>query len=354
MIKKKNLIFFQSSIELVDIINLVKRHDYATCIILVTGDEKLLFSIKKLNLRKKYGVEIYNFCTMSIKNPLNIFYMYFKYHLSSNSKLISKYNFRKAYYFNQHEDFVAPIFLSRSNIEKIIQIMVYEGKGYKKMKKQFPLRNQSKLNFFYKCKFVIYKFLQRDKNIRISLQKNRFYKLIHFKLVGKKIYYQLPSTKKFTSVKLNINKNKKIKKFLLYVDSNDESVASNKKFSQITNKILNLIESQGYHIIIKKHLRVKLSKSLIGYKNRDYILEPIPLELYDLNKIKLIMGLTSAAIAKAAQKYPKIKCILTTKLILNKEISKKIVTELNLISQKNKLYFLKNISDIKNLTSTIN
>jgi hypothetical protein len=354
MKKKKILIFFQSSIEIVDIINLIKKNKYDSCVVIVTGNKKLLFSIEKLKLKKKFGVEIYNFCSKSIKNPFNIFYMFFKYHFSTNSKIISKYNFSEAYFFNQHEDFVAPIFLSRCKIDKIIQIMVYEGKGYKKMKKKFPLKNQKKINFFYKSKFLIYKFLQKDKNIKISLQKNKFYKLIYFKLVGKKIYTQLPSPKKVTSMKLNLKKNINIKKILLYIDSNDEALASSKKFSLVTKKILNIFEDQGYYIIVKKHLREKLSKSLIGYKNRHYMLDPIPLELYDLNKVKLTIGLTSAGIAKVADKYPRIKCVSTAKLILNKKTSKRIVTELNLISPKNKLYYLETISDIKNLTSTLN
>ena len=52
--QKKRLIFFQSSIELTQILNIVKSSLKGSCIIIVTGHENLLYSINKLNLEKKY------------------------------------------------------------------------------------------------------------------------------------------------------------------------------------------------------------------------------------------------------------------------------------------------------------
>ena len=49
---KKNLIFFQSSIELTNIIHLLKKNIFGSTIIIVTGSENLLFPIKKINLEK--------------------------------------------------------------------------------------------------------------------------------------------------------------------------------------------------------------------------------------------------------------------------------------------------------------
>ena len=113
-----------------------------------------------------------------------------------------------------------------------------------------------------------------------------------------------------------------------------------------TDKILTQLENLGYKILIKKHLRENLSKSLCGYDDRYYLNEAIPLELYDLKNIKIAIGVSSAAIGKVADSYPGIKCISTAKLIMDKKNSKRIMTELNLISPKNQLYFIDKISDL--------
>jgi len=112
--------------------------------------------------------------------------MYFRFHLSKDSKSILKYNFDKAYIFSQHEDFVAPIFLSKCKIKKIYQIMIYEGKNYKRLLKKFTFKDQKKIDLRIKFKFIILKFLQNDKRITLSLQKNKFYSFIHFKVLEKK------------------------------------------------------------------------------------------------------------------------------------------------------------------------
>ena len=183
---KKNLIFFSIIYWANKYYTFIKKNIFGSTIIIVTGSENLLFPIKKINLEKKYGVKIYNFCSSSLKNPLNIFKMYFRFHLSKDSKSILKYNFDKAYIFSQHEDFVAPIFLSKCKIKKIYQIMIYEGKNYKRLLKKFTFKDQKKIDLRIKFKFIILKFLQNDKRITLSLQKNKFYSFIHFKVLEKK------------------------------------------------------------------------------------------------------------------------------------------------------------------------
>jgi len=346
--QKKILIFFQSSIELVAIFNLMHKNRQNSYVILVTGNNKLLYVLQKLNLEKKFKVKIFNFCARSLKNPLNILYMFFQYNLGKNFRSILKYNFDEAFIFNLHEDFVAPIFLSKCKIKKITKLMVYEGKKYKKYEKNFPFKNLKKINLIYRIKFFIFKFLQNDTNIKLRLQKNKYYQLIYFDLFGKKIYNRFPSQKKIIFFKIFTEKKYKKKKKILYIDSNEESRIG-LKFKLITKKILYLLESKDYHVVIKKHLRENLSKSLSGYRNRTYITDPIPIELYDLNKIKIVISLESAAIAQVADKYPSTKCISTAKLILSKKYAEKTIKFLNLISLKNKICFLNKISYIKKL-----
>jgi hypothetical protein len=343
---KKVLILYQSSIELSIIINLIKNYSLNTCVIIVTGGNQLLLALKKLNLKKKYKVEIYDFSSTSLKNPINLFFMFYEYHISKVSKKIMNYNFNDAFFFSQHEDFVAPIFLSKCNIKKITQIVVYWNKSCIKIKKKFPYKNQKKISFFLSFKFMILKFLLNNKNIIITLQKNKFQELTYYK-IRKKINIRFPSINKNSYFKLSSKK--KNKKTLLYIDSNEEPMEP-QKFKVITNEIFKVLEIKGYNIIIKKHLRVKLSKSLIGNYKREYMLDPIPLELYDLKKIKLVMGLSSAAVGKVAENNADINCFSTEKMIFNKKKAEKTITELNLISPKNKLYYPTNLSDIISLT----
>ena len=97
--------------------------------------------------------------------------------------------------------------------------MVYEGQNYKMIQKKYPLKNQKKINFFIKCKLIIFRLIQNNKSIQVSYQKNKFYKLIHFKLIGKKIERILPKTTKIAPFKLNISKNLLKQKLLLYMNS---------------------------------------------------------------------------------------------------------------------------------------
>ena len=295
-------------------------------------------------------MKIYNFCSSSLKNPLNILKMYFRFHLSEDSKSILKYNFDKAYVFSQHEDFVAPIFLSKCKIKKIYQIMIYEGKNYKRLLKKFPFKDQKKINLRIKFKFIILKLLQNDKKIKLSLQKNKLYTFIHFKVIEKKIKFLPPSLCKITILDLLSKKNLSKKKIILFIDSNEEKVVGS-RYSVVTNKILKLASSLKYHIVVKKHVRENLSKSVNWYTDWDYLVEPLPIELYDLKKVRIVLGMASAALATIANKYPKLKCVSTAKLIQNNKSAKKTIMELNSICSKNRLNYPSNIYEFTKLIS---
>ena len=73
---------------------------------------------------------------------------------------------------------------------------------------------------------------------------------------------------------------------------------------------------------------------MCGYIDRYYLSKTIPLELYDFKNIKIAIGVSSAAIGKVADSYPGIKCISYETNIGQKKLSKRIMTELNLIFTK--------------------
>ena len=344
--KDKILIFFQSSIDLVDILELVKKYPFGSCFIVITGPKELLHALKKLKIKKKFGTKIYNFSALSLKNPINFLKMYFRFRLSEDSKSLLKYSYKEAFIFNQHEDFVAPIFLDQCEIIKINHIVVYQGNQYKKINKKFPLKNQTRINFKYKLKIFLINILFYNLNIKIFLQKNKFYELIYFSL-KKKINIILPTNKKISLLPLFIKKKDKRKK-LLYIDSN-EKFLSLERFEYVTKKILKISEINGFQIIIKKHVKEKLSTSLNNCKNFIYLNDPIPIELYDLRDIDIIVGLSSAALARIAEKYPNKQSISTINLLLSKKLSNKIMLEFASICKKNKMMYPSSIEQFKNM-----
>ena len=69
---KKKLIFYQSIAEISEIIELLKKNAVGKFLIIVTGGKQLTNLLKKLKLKKKYGLKIYEFHTPRLINPLNI------------------------------------------------------------------------------------------------------------------------------------------------------------------------------------------------------------------------------------------------------------------------------------------
>ena len=228
--------------------------------------------------------------------------------------------------------------------------MIYEGKNYKRLLEKFAFKDQKKINLRNKFKFIILKFLQNDKKIKISLQKNKFYTFIHFKVFGKKIKFLQPSLNKITILDLLSKKNLSKKKIILFIDSDEEKIVG-PKYILVTNKILKLASFLNYHIIVKKHVRENLSKSVNWHTEWDYLVEPLPIELYNLKKVRIVIAMASAALATIANKYPKLKCVSTAKLIQNNKSAKQTIIELNSICSKNRLHYPSNISEFKKLIS---
>jgi len=101
---------------------------------------------------------------------------------------------------------------------------------------------------------------------------------------------------KITILDLLSKKNLSKKKIILFIDSDEEKVVG-LRYSVVTNKILKLASSLKYHIVVKKHVRENLSKSVNWYTDWDYLVEPLPIELYDLKKVRIVLGMASAALA---------------------------------------------------------
>ena len=155
---------------------------------------------------------------------------------------------------------------------------------------------------------------------------------------------------KITILDLLSKKNLSKKKIILFIDSDEEKVVG-LRYSVVTNKILKLASSLKYHIVVKKHVRENLSKSVNWYTDWDYLVEPLPIELYDLKKVRIVLGMASAALATIANKYPKLKCVSTAKLIQNNKSAKKTIMELNSICSKNRLNYPSNIYEFTKLIS---
>ena len=86
--KKNILIFYQSVTEITEILLLIKRYPSKSCTIIITGQENFLFVLQKLKLEEKYGVKIFQFNCLSLKNPINLIKMYYQLNFSKKAKEI--------------------------------------------------------------------------------------------------------------------------------------------------------------------------------------------------------------------------------------------------------------------------
>ena len=66
---KKNLIIYQSIAEIFEIVNILNKYSFGKCVIIITGGKHFLSVLERLELKKKYGVIIYEFHGLSLKNP---------------------------------------------------------------------------------------------------------------------------------------------------------------------------------------------------------------------------------------------------------------------------------------------
>jgi hypothetical protein len=312
--KKKVLIFYQSPAEIVEILRVIKKYHFGTVIILVTGGKPLMKIIERIKLKKNFGVIVYEFHCLRLINPLNILKIYFRFRYSYLSRIILNIKYKDVFFFNYCWDYVAPFFLDKINAEKIIFINFY---------KRRLINGKMKLKQLIQ-KFI-YTFLYGNRNIKIVYDKK--WNTINF-YTSKKIYEEI-SISKLPNIILNLQleKNAKKNKKIIYLDSNEESEYGD-EFRKILSTVFEIIKNSGYSIIVKKHPVWNLSEFFSSDLNKyNCILDPIPIEFYDLKKIDKIFGFTSLSLSKIAINYPCIRVFSILKLFSLKKNIKKI--ELN-------------------------
>ncbi len=306
--KKKILIFYQSITEITEILPLVKRYPFKSCVIIITGHKNFIFILQKLKLDEKYGVKIFQFNCLSMKNPINLIKMYFQINFSEEAKKILKFEFKSAFFFNKCIDFIAPLFLSRCNIEKIKFIDIYKLK-FRKIKNKISLKNI--------IQKIILKFLYNRTIVKIEFLKllgpHPFITYI-FK-INKSIIKINKIRRKQNKYLFSLNLHK-VKNNIIYLDANDDEylklngeITEGNKYSRLIYNILKNFENRGFNVIIKKHPREKLTSSISLINRWTYILDPIPIELYKLSNVKFIITLSSFGCV-ALPKNIKVICLV--------------------------------------------
>ena len=335
MIKKK-LILYQSTAELVEIIEILKKSPYGSCIIVITGGANLFNIIKKIKLKKKFGLTIYEFHAFTLKNPLNILRMYLRFNYSEDIKKILSPKYKEVLFFNYHSDFVAPFFLCQINSKKFKFINFYK----KKLTKGKP-----------KLKKIIQMFIIKifHKNLNVKMFYDKKFEEIYFYPIDKKIKEFLPSQKILESfLEFPISNKIKKEKNIIYLDGNDESFYGN-KFKKTLLTIFYLLDKNGYNIIIKKHPILNLSNCIKNSNKWIYNLDSVPIELYNLSKIKFIFGLNSTSLAKVAEKFPEIKVFSFLRLVMSKNVAFEKEKFLKNMLKTGIIYYPDNISKIQKL-----
>ena len=337
----KILIIYQSISETSLILNLLKKYPLGKCVILVTGGKHFMPVLKKLKISTTFRAQIYSFHALSLKNPLNIFRMYFDVYFSEKSKKLSLENFKKAIFFSKYEDFLAPIFLSKKNIEKIYLIDNYKNifsnkkdkPSFYKILKKFVIKILL-INIDVKINFFSFKHSKKNSD------SNQFPRYDLLKIKINKINPK--KIKTLGNFRFKIDKKILKKKNILYIDSNDEDMVGN-EFKDVTYRLFNFFLKKKYNIVIKRPTREKLSPCLESNSKFKYIYGPIPIELYDLNNFQFIFGFMTTALAKISEKNTKIKVCSIINLLSKKKNNKfkKVVHSFykNLNSSKGKIYY---------------
>ena len=338
--RDKILIFYQSISEISFIIQILKNYEIGECILIVTGGEHFISVIKKSKIESTFGVKVYTFHALSLKNPLNLIKMYFRAYHGQISKKLSYYNFRKTYFFSEYEDFIAPIFLSKKNINEIILIDNY--KDIFKKKNDLSFRNYFKkiliqlllINVDVKINFYSLKYSNKNFN-SINFPKYNLYKKKINRINTKK-------TKILSDFKLKLDNKILCKKNIMYIDSNDEELVGD-EFKKIIKMIFNYFLIRNYNIVIKRPTRENLSPSLVSQSKFKYINDPTPIELYDLSRFQFIFGFMTTALPKISEKNNNIKvCSIVNLLSKNKKKEfKKVIYHFhkNLKSNQGKIFY---------------
>ncbi len=352
--KKKVLIFFQSIAEITSIIQLLKKYSFSDCSIIITGGPHFIKVIKELRIQKKFGANIFFFHGLSLKNPLNFIKMYIRVYHSNDSIILQKQAFDKAFFFSEYEDFITPIFLGILNINKIFLIDNYRNVFSKK---------KFKTNIKDTFKKYLLSLLHIHINSKISLRRFKYSPskndssiyFTFFKLKGIKIFKLKPiKMNSLSDFKLKIeNKILKNKNFL-YLDSNDEEMVGS-EFKFVTNNLFNYFKKIGYNVIIKKPTRENLSPCLNNNMKFKYISNPIPIEMYDLNKFQFICGFMTTGLSKISERYKKIKVFSIINL-LSKNKQKQFENVIynfhkNLKTKKAKIFYPSNFDEIRKMVN---
>ena len=93
--------------------------------------------------------------------------MYYNLYHSQKSKDLSEYNFKKTYFFTEYEDFIAPVILSKKNINEIILIDNH-SQLFSKRKNKISLKDH--------LKKILIKILQANINVKINFHSFKYSK----------------------------------------------------------------------------------------------------------------------------------------------------------------------------------
>jgi hypothetical protein len=334
---EKKIIFYQSISEITEIIGLINKCPRDIYTIIVTGGPSLTRLIKKLKKRFSLRITIYEFQALKLINPLNILRMYYRFHFSREAKKIFNSYYSEVFFFNYSYDFVAPIFLCKIKSKKLTFINFYKRKltkGYPGVKEIIQI-------------FLI-KILHRNINVKLIYDKK--YRQIAYYPVGKKIKEASQLNKKIKPIlEFSVLKSNKNKKNIIYFDSLEEKYTRDKNYKVILFKIFDLFIKSGFNIIIKKHPVADLSNCLKNIKKMDYILDPYPIELYRLHKVKSVFGLTSTSLAQVAEKYPNIKTFSFLDLLENKSPFFHFKYYLQKMHKSGKIYYPNSFNQIQDI-----
>lgn len=331
---KTKLIFYQSIAEISEILEIMKKSPKTCYHLVITGGSPLAKLIKKLSLKKKFNIKIYEFHALELKNPINIIKMFYKFNFSKLSKKLLNQKYDEVIFFSYAYDFVTPIFIEKVNSSKITFINFYQRKfknGNPKLKE--------------KIQIILIKFLQFRSNLIVKYDKD--FGQINFFQIKKKIYERKLSNRILTPF-LNID-SLKIKKNVIYLDSNEELLYG-ENCKKIILKLFNLLKRNKYNIIVKKHPVGKLSKSIQNIKNIKYILDPFPIEFYKIKNIDFVFGFYSLSLAKVAEKNLKIKVVSISKLINSRENHFNMKNYLRKKTKYGKILYPADFNLIENLT----
>ena len=341
IIFKKKLIFYQSTLEILNILKIITNDPDSKFLIIVTGGKNLFQILCKLKFEEKFGAKIYEFHAHKLINPINVFRTFFRLHYSKQVKEILSINYQEVFFFNYSWDFVTPFFLSKLKTKKLFYINFYNEKLRK-----------IKMNFKQYAQYCICKILFKNANIKIVAHEGPFRTFFFFPL--KKNIYNKKSIKKIPKVIFELPNLSKINKInILYLDSGEESYKYD-GFKKILSEIFSIIDTAKYNVIIKKHPIVKLSSFFSNFKNFNYILDPLPVELYNLKNVKYVFGIVSTGLSQVANNYSNIKVFSIIKLLSSQKLIQKRQLDLFKeylyeMTKKNQIYYPESLKEFKKL-----